>query len=54
MSAEEIQGLLQQIHDHRIKERDYTNLEDQIRCLQLRYEMLLMKDVSIIKGFNFQ
>lgn len=45
MSAEELQRMMEQIESHRKKERDYTSLEDQIRCLKRRYAVLCGDEV---------
>ncbi len=29
----ELQNLMSELQEHRMKERDFTSLEDQIRCL---------------------
>ena len=45
-SAKEIQDLMSEIQEHRKKERDYTSLVDQIRCLKLRFVALAESEVS--------
>ena len=40
MSAEELDHLMQQIEEHKKNERDYTSIEDQIRCLLKRKQIL--------------
>eukprot|EP00347_Sterkiella_histriomuscorum_P024325 403331522 len=40
MSEKEIQRMMEEIQEHRRKERDYTSLEDQIRCLNNRFKAL--------------
>ena len=32
--------MMHEIQEHRMKERDFTSLEDQIRCLRLRFDQL--------------
>ena len=36
--------MLQEIQDHRKHERDFTSLEDQLRCLHARFEDLLQHE----------
>lgn len=46
MTDHEIQNMMQELQAHRKKERDYTSLEDQIRCLKRRFEVLIDGEVS--------
>ena len=38
---------MHEIQEHRKRERDYTSLEDQIRCLKKRFELLNQSEVTI-------
>jgi hypothetical protein len=37
MNDSELQHMMLEIQEHRKSERDFTSLEDQIRCLQKRF-----------------
>lgn len=37
MNDSELQHMMLEIQEHRKRERDFTSLEDQIRCLQKRF-----------------
>ena len=37
MNDSELQTMMQEIQEHRRRERDFTSLEDQIRCLKKRF-----------------
>ena len=37
MNDSELQTMMLEIQEHRKRERDFTSLEDQIRCLQRRF-----------------
>jgi hypothetical protein len=37
MNDSELQTMMQEIQEHRKRERDFTSLEDQIRCLKKRF-----------------
>lgn len=37
MNDEELQAMMLEIQEHRKRERDFTSLEDQIRCLKKRF-----------------
>ncbi len=37
MNDSELQTMLLEIQEHRKRERDFTSLEDQIRCLKKRF-----------------
>ena len=37
MNDSDLQTMMQEIQEHRKRERDFTSLEDQIRCLKKRF-----------------
>ena len=37
MNESEFQTMMEEIQEHRRRERDFTSLEDQIRCLKNRF-----------------
>ncbi len=37
MNDSELQNMMLEIQEHRKRERDFTSLEDQIRCLKKRF-----------------
>lgn len=39
--------MMEELQEHRRKERDYTSLEDQIRCLQKRFSLLQGGEVCL-------